>query len=148
VQPLLITPKNVIIDGFHRWRLSQDDRKLVEKYGCMVPCAVLDVTDAEARILTVRMNRAKGVHVAVRMADLVQELIDDSGMTMKEVAKAIGATTDEVKILYEDSIFKSRNLANAPYSKAWIPRESRIHGPKPADLPSPEDIVDNPGVAQ
>jgi ParB-like chromosome segregation protein Spo0J len=124
VQPILISRSGVIIDGFHRWRLAQDSKQLLKTYGGKVPCARLDVGDAEAKMLTVRINRAKGTHVAVRMAELVKQLVDDHGLPPEEIAAGIGAGLDEVDLLYQDSIFKSRNLADAPYSKAWYPAES------------------------
>ena len=64
IQPILINKNNIIIDGFHRWRLSQDSEELYKKYSGRVPCVVMDISDREAMLLTIRMNRAKGVHEA------------------------------------------------------------------------------------
>ena len=125
VQPVLADPERNIIDGFHRWRLSQDSKQLRERYGGKVPVAILSVTRPQAIMLTIRMNRAKGVHVAYRMSDVVKELIDIHGCEREEIAAGIGATADEIDILYQDSIFKSRNLADYKYSKAWVPVEAR-----------------------
>lgn len=124
VQPILISRSSLIIDGYHRFILSQKSEALKKVYAGNVPCARLDVNDAEAKMLTVRINRAKGTHVAVRMGELVKQLIDEHGVLREEVAAGIGATLDEVDLLYQNSIFKSRNLADAPYSKAWYPEES------------------------
>jgi len=79
-------------------------------------------------MLTVRINRAKGTHVAVRLAELVQQLIDDHGLLPEEVATGIGADLGEVDLLYQNSIFKARNLAEAPYSRAWYPAEGTPPG--------------------
>ncbi len=132
IQPILISRIGTIIDGFHRWRLSQDSKQLAERYGGKVPCSRLDVDEAEAKMLTVRINRAKGTHVAVRMAEIVQQLVDDHGLLPEEIAKGIGANADEVDLLYQNSIFKARNLADAPYSKAWYPAEGGrgVRGPR------------------
>jgi ParB-like chromosome segregation protein Spo0J len=125
VQPILISPTRTIIDGFHRWRLSIESPALVERYAGSVPTAMLDVDEREARILTVRMNRAKGVHVALRMSELVRDLVDEGGMDQQEVALEIGATPLEVKTLYDRSLLKARNLAEYKYSEAWTPRMER-----------------------
>lgn len=125
VQPILVNPHLLIIDGYHRWRLAQESRALSRRYRGQVPVAKLAVPDEEAKMLTVRINRAKGTHVAVRMAEVVKQLIDDHGLLPEEVARGIGATLEEVDLLYQDSIFTSRNLAEAPYSRAWYPAESR-----------------------
>lgn len=100
VQPILITKDRVIIDGFHRFMLSKTSEAIIKRYGKKVPCAILDIDKSEAMIITIRMNRAKGSHVAVKMHDIVRELIDDHGLTKEEICKEIGATADEVDLLY------------------------------------------------
>lgn len=126
VQPILISRAGTIIDGFHRWRLAQESKPLLERYAGKVPVCRLDVTDDVAMLLTVRMNRAKGTHVAVRMSSLVKRLVDDHGYSLEEIAAEIGGTIDEAKILYEDSIFKARNLATYRYSRAWVPEDGNV----------------------
>jgi predicted alpha-1,6-mannanase (GH76 family) len=124
VQPILITPAGTIIDGFHRVMLSKDSAALREKFGGMVACCVLQISEADAKMLTVRMNRAKGTHSAIRMADLVKSLILDDGCDPAEVAIELGATKDEIALLLQESVFTQRDIKNYKYSKAWIPRET------------------------
>jgi ParB-like chromosome segregation protein Spo0J len=124
VQPILVSRDSQIIDGFHRWRLSQDSPRVAGRWGGMVPIARLSVDAAEAMMLTIRMNRAKGTHVAVRMSDIVKKLIDVHGCDPQEIAQGIGATRDEVDLLYQDSIFKARGIDKYRYSKAWVPVET------------------------
>lgn len=133
VQPVLISRDNLIIDGFHRWCLTTKSKALIERYEGRLPCARLDVGEAEAKMLTVRINRAKGSHVAVRMAELVQQLIDEHQASREEVAAGIGATLEEVDLLYQNSIFKARKLDEAPYSKAWYPAEGGKKGKRDVD---------------
>ena len=124
VQPILISKDNIIIDGFHRWSLSKDSKAISAKYDGKVPCAVLDVDRGEAMVLTVRMNRAKGSHIAVRMSEMVKELIDTHKYDAEELAKELGATKKEIDLLYQDGIFKARNIKDYKYSNAWVPAES------------------------
>ena len=126
VQPILITYSGTIIDGFHRHRLAQDSVKLKELYGGKVPCAVLDISDTEAKIVTIRMNRAKGSHIAVRMSEIVRNLIDNMGVLPEELAQDIGATKAEIDLLYQDGVFKMKNIKDYKYSKAWIPTDTRL----------------------
>ena len=128
VQPILITKDGTIIDGFHRWMLSRESGALRLRYNGMVPCAVLDVPAEEAKLLTVRMNRAKGTHVAVRMSALVKSLIDEHGFDREMVAAEIGATKDEIDLLYQDSIFEAKRIKDYRYSRAWIPKETNSKG--------------------
>lgn len=123
IQPILVSPEGYIIDGYHRWSMSRDSKALKRAYGGLVPVARLDVSEAEARIITVRINRAKGTHQAFLMSHLVRELIDDFGMPPQDVARELGATSEEVDRLYGENVFVHRDLANAPYSRAWVPEE-------------------------
>lgn len=121
VQPIIITEDNVIIDGFHRAMLSKESKKLKEKYNGEVPCVVFNVPRDKAMILTIRMNRAKGSHVAVRMSDMVKELIDSHGWDAKELAVELGASKKEIDLLHQDGVFKFRNIKSYKYAKAWYP---------------------------
>jgi hypothetical protein len=124
VQPLLINPDSIIIDGFHRWRLSLDSEVLRKQYKGLVPCCIIKVDRPHAMLLTIRMNRAKGAHVAVRMSDVVRRLLNEYHMDPAEIAGEIGATLDEIELLSQENIFKNKNLASYKYSRAWTPRET------------------------
>lgn len=125
IQPILATKDGEIIDGFHRWKLATDSKKVFSRWGGMVPVAYLPIPRHKAMAMTVRINRAKGQHVAVRMADLVRELVDDHGLTPAEVAEEIGGTVAEVELLYDNSLFKSMDLKNYRYSREWVPYDDR-----------------------
>jgi ParB-like chromosome segregation protein Spo0J len=123
VQPVLIASDGTIIDGFHRVMLSRVSTALKAKYHGRVPCAVLDVTRAQAMMLTVRMNRAKGSHVAARMSSIIHELIDVHGCDRQEIAAELGAGMDEIDLLYQDGVFKMKNIEAYRFSSAWYPKE-------------------------
>lgn len=123
IQPILINRTGLIIDGFHRWRLAQDSPRVRERWGGRVPCAVLDLPDHKAMLLTVRINRAKGTHVATRMSQLVRSLLNDFGVDPQQLAVELGATIEEVELLAQPDIFKARNLKDYKYSRAWYPAE-------------------------
>lgn len=112
----------LIIDGFHRRQMALESKKLVERYHGMVPVVFMDLSRAEAMMLTVRMNRAKGTHVAIRMSELVQRLVKDEGCDVAEVALGIGATPQEVEHLLDGSLIVRRDLKNYKYGNAWVPK--------------------------
>lgn len=124
VQPIIATPTGMIVDGFHRWRLSQDSDKVQARWAGQVPVAVLDLPDDEAMALTVRMNRAKGTHVSVHMHVLVARLLTEHGWEPERVGKAIGATRQEVDVLSRDGVFAIKRTKDWAYSNAWYPEET------------------------
>jgi ParB-like chromosome segregation protein Spo0J len=125
IQPIIVSKDNTIIDGFHRYMLSTTSPKVMKKYEGKVPVVRLDMSDADAMLLTVRINRAKGSHVSVKMADLVQTLHNKHNLDFQQIAKEIGATKKEVELLYENSLFKQLDLKNYKYNKAWIPADTK-----------------------
>jgi hypothetical protein len=144
IQPILINTNRRIIDGFHRWTLSRLSTELRAKYHGKVPCAVLDVTDAEAMIITVRINRAKGTHLAFRMSDYVKELVEKHGCTLEYLAGEIGATMDEVMLLMRNDMFEHKDIENWAYSEAWFPAESgRTRLPTLWDYQDGKEVIVN-----
>jgi hypothetical protein len=147
VQPVLVrldATRPVIIDGFHRVMLSLE-KPLRDRYHGEVPCSVLNVSVAEAMMMTVRINAAKGSHRAIRMAELVRSLRDVEGVSVADIVEGTGLLPAEVERLYTDDVFTARDIANYRYSKAWepdaeTPREARtrLAAPPAAAPPPPE----------
>lgn len=122
-QPVLITPDSTIIDGFHRTQLSIVSKPIRDRYQGNVPCAVLKVDRPTAMILTIRMNRAKGTHVAIKMSAIVHELLDVHHYDPQEIMAEIGATREEIELLRQDGVFSAKKIPEHKYSAAWYPAE-------------------------
>ncbi|AHC30507.1 ParB-like partition protein [Rhizobium phage vB_RleS_L338C] len=127
IQPILACPVPgsdtalEIIDGFHRATLAKTDKEVSEMAEGKVPVSILSLDVAERKMLTIRINRAKGSHVAVKMHDIVVSLINDHGLSIKDVCQGIGADKSEVELLLTDNVFKKLDIENTPYSRAWEP---------------------------
>lgn len=125
IQPVLVCRNNdkyTIIDGFHRSTLVKTDKEVREFTNGKIPVVVLDIDEAQRKCLTIRINRAKGSHVAVKMSDIIKSLINEHNMSIKDICKEIGATKDEVDLLMMDDVFKALDIENKEFSKAWYPR--------------------------
>ena len=125
IQPILANKENLIIDGFHRWRLSQDSKAVKARWGGKVPVTVLDIDRPSAMLMTIRINRAKGSHVAINMSEIVRELLEVHGYSAEVIAKEMGANLDEVNLLAQDGVFAVKNIAKWSYSPAWYPIEQK-----------------------
>lgn len=129
IQPVLVAERDgryTIIDGFHRSTLATHDPEVRERFGTKVPCAVLDITEAERKMLTVRINRAKGSHVATKMHDLVTSLVEEHGITVKQLCEELGAEKAEIDLLLQDSVFRKMEVETAPYSRAWTVKDRSV----------------------
>jgi ParB-like chromosome segregation protein Spo0J len=120
IQPLLITKNNIIIDGFHRYWLSNNSKLLIKSFKYLAPCAVLDLDEAQRMLLTVRINRAKGNHIAAKMHELISKLFE-MGISKLDIAKSIGASEKEINLLLQENVFTKLDIKNHKYSKAWEP---------------------------
>jgi hypothetical protein len=79
----------------------------------------MDLSEAERMLLTIRINRAKGNHIAIKMHDIIKTLIDEHNVTVEYIIKSIGATKDEINLLYKDGVFDALNIKEHKYSRAW-----------------------------
>lgn len=123
LQPVLASTEGEIIDGYHRWWLSHNDKDVMKMSEGKVPVAFLDLTEAERMTLTIRINRAKGNHVAYKMHEIVYKLNKELGMDLDTIAKEIGANKKEVELLMQEGVFSVKDTQNHKYSKAWKPEQ-------------------------
>lgn len=121
IQPILCTQDYVIIDGFHRATIA----KTTPAATCegKVPCCIMNLSEPERMLLTIRINRAKGSHIAVKMSDIIHTLVLDYAMPVETICKEIGADKAEVELLLMDNVFAKKNInEETKYSKAWYPK--------------------------
>lgn len=121
IQPVLIDSEGIIIDGYHRWWLTQNHKEIAAIHNAEVPCAVMELTEVQRILLTIRINRAKGSHIAYRMHEAIRHLLVDLAADKKEVADGIGASIDEIDLLLQENIFQQLGTKDHKYSKAWVP---------------------------
>ena len=123
IQPILINKDYEIIDGYHRVSAVRMDKQLMEFTDGKVPCAILDLDEPSRMLLTIRINRAKGNHVAFKMHEVIDKLVNEYGISVKRICKEIGATNKEVQLLLQENIFTQKGFnEESVYSKAWIPK--------------------------
>ena len=122
LQPIIINNDNLIIDGFHRWRLSSESAKIRERWDGRIPCVVMDIPDDEAMAQTVRINKAKGKHITVSLQDIIQDLHKNFNWDLNRIQKEFGMTEKEVSILLAENVFDTfEGLSEHKYSQAWYP---------------------------
>lgn len=130
IQPILVcrdlkTGDYEVIDGFHRFTLCKTDPDINAMTEGLVPVVIMDLSKSERMMLTIRINRAKGNHMAIKMHEIVYELHHDHGCSIEQISKGIGADKHEVETLLMENVFEKKNVANVPYSKAWVPAKGR-----------------------
>jgi ParB-like chromosome segregation protein Spo0J len=142
IQPILVwpnpnkepgqqEPRFTIIDGFHRHLVTKTDKEVWNLTGGKVPVVIMDMTEAERMLLTIRINRAKGNHAAFKMHEIVSAVVENHGLTIPEVCEAIGADQDEIETLLAKDVFEKKKVDQFNYSTAWVPPHARNWGMTP-----------------
>lgn len=120
IQPILCTQDYVIIDGFHRATLAKSFKDVA--VDGKVPVVKMSLSEPERMLLTIRINRAKGSHIAIKMSDIIHTLVNEYGMPVDNICREIGANKDEIDLLMMDNVFQKKGInEESKYSKAWIP---------------------------
>lgn len=125
VQPILARNdkkegKHYIIDGYHRWWLTSNDREIAALADGKLPVVLMDLDETEYMALTVRINRAKGVHEASKLHEIVFHLYD-KGLSKKQIAEEIGGSIEEISSLLRQGVFDAKGIKRHKYSRAWVP---------------------------
>ena len=121
-QPIVARPQDdgtwEIVDGFHRWMLSEEPAIAALTDG-LVPVVEVAVDHAHARISTIRHNRARGQHYVMQMAVIVVEL-SELGLTEEEIMQRVGMEAEEVRRLKDQGDVLTR-IGTDQMSEAWRP---------------------------
>jgi ParB/RepB/Spo0J family partition protein len=121
-QPIVVRPVDErfeIVDGFHRWTVSDwpEVRKMTDG---LVPVVTIDPDPAHQRMATIRHNRARGKHHVVRMAEIVDSLVNELGVPKDDLKKRLGMSDEEVARLLARGSMIDRGAAD-DMSEAWRP---------------------------
>lgn len=114
-QPVIVRRENrQIVDGEHRWRAG---KALGMKE---IPVVFVSISDEQAKIATLRHNRARGSEDINLTADIMRDLIR---VGAGEWAKnSLMLTDTEINRLLTD-VSAASALAGDAYSEAWAPAQ-------------------------
>ena len=118
-QPIVINPLMEIVDGFHRWTVS-DRKELRAITNGMVPTVMTaPENDSHQKMSTIRHNRARGTHGVLNMAEIVESMIK-SGISKEEIMSRLQMEEEEViRLASRVGIPKSQIITDQGFSKAW-----------------------------
>jgi ParB family chromosome partitioning protein len=92
VEPIVVRPKGdgyQILGGYHRWKIAK------ELGYETVPCAVVELDDRRAKILSVNLNEMKGQSVSSLLSVLIHDLSEE--LTLEDLESQLPYTEAELK---------------------------------------------------
>lgn len=121
-QPILHLPDGRIIEGHHRWELSDHTYPYLQE---------LDISEDEAFALAVNLNIARRQLSTPQQQAIVKILREEFGKSQAEAASVVGVTRQTVDN-WEDEIITNANLCNSYNSNPvrLNPPDNRVSVPK------------------
>ena len=92
VEPIVVRPRGEgyqILGGYHRWKIAQDLGYET------VPCAVVELEDRRAKILSVNLNEMKGQSVTSLLSELIYDL--NKELILEDLETMLPYTEGELK---------------------------------------------------
>ncbi len=113
-----------VIDGNERLRLTLGVSRITDSHGDMIPVIEHDCDALEAMMMHVRLNRGRGILVAKKISNIIIKLRNSGRYDRHDFDSLLCMKTDELEVMLEASIIKSRKIPEHTYSRAWVPIEA------------------------
>lgn len=107
----------VVVDGFHRYCVLRDSKRINEREKGMLPVVVLDKEMHDCMASTIRHNLARGSHNIELMSTIVAELVE-MGKGDAWICKHIGMSKDELLRLKQITGVAAL-FQNQEFSASW-----------------------------
>ncbi len=120
-QPIVVTEENEVVDGYHRWLVSEDKAVAALTDGMIPVVTLTDLTPAEQRMATIRHNRARGQHHVVKMADIVSDLAAKYNLSPEEIQRRLQMDEEEVSRLMDHGDMRTRGSTDN-FNQGWVPQ--------------------------
>jgi quercetin dioxygenase-like cupin family protein len=109
--------KYVVIDGFHRYCILRDSKRVNDREKGMLPVVVLNKELHDRMASTIRHNRARGTHNIELMSTIVAELVE-MGKGDRWICQHIGMSPDELLRLKQITGVAAL-FQNQDFSESW-----------------------------
>ena len=121
-QPVVVvfddeTGMYTVVDGFHRYSVLRDSKRVNEREQQMLPVVVLKKEMHDRMASTIRHNRARGSHNIELMSTIVAELVE-MGKGDRWICQHIGMSVDELLRLKQITGVAALFL-NKEFSDSW-----------------------------
>ena len=125
IVPIVIQKStNVVIDGNERLLLAQKQKHLIPIIGDKCPVIESECDSMEAQMLHLRLNRSRGNLLAKPTSNIIRNLIHSTKYEISDLSSLLQMKDDEVQLLLDGSLIKSRKISEHSYDRAWVPVEA------------------------
>lgn len=115
---------NVVIDGNERVLIVRGQKKLLDIVGDTCPVVAIDCDNMEAQMLHLRLNRSRGNLQAKPMSKIIRNLVKSKKYSKSDLGSLLQMKHDELQVLLDGSLLKTKKISEHSYSRAWVPIEA------------------------
>lgn len=113
-----------IIDGSERYLLATNIPQILELSEGKIPVLYHDVDSLDAMMLHLRLNRGRGTTLVTKTSDIVRRVKRSGKYGPRDFDEMLCMRTEELSLMLDGSLFKTRKIKEHNYSKAWVPIEA------------------------
>lgn len=125
IQPIHVQAgTNIIIDGSERINVAKVFPEVLDFTGGLVPVIFHDMDTPKAMLLHLRLNRGRSNLVAKQVSEIIRMLKRSGVYSVRQVGALLSMGSEELSLMLDGSLIKTRNIKEHNYAKAWVPIEA------------------------
>jgi hypothetical protein len=125
IQPIHIRRgTNEVIDGSERVKLTLNVKQINKKTGGVIPVIEHDIDSLSAIMMHLQLNRGRGMIMAKKMSDAIKKLYLSGKYEARHFDSMLCMKREEIQLMLNGSLLKTRNIPEHTYSRAWVPVEA------------------------
>ena len=125
IQPIhVVKSTGEIIDGSERWLLSKNVKKIETAIDGLIPTVQHDCDSLDAMMMHIRLNRGRGSMVAKPLSKIIRKIQLSGKYDSQDFKNLLCMGTDELDLMLDGSIVKTRKIQEHLYARAWVPIEA------------------------
>lgn len=125
IQPIHVRASTgEIIDGSERFLLATNIPQILKKSNGMIPVVMHDVDKIDAMMMHLRLNRGHSQVLAQKTSDIVRTVKRSGRYGVSDFEDMLCMRSEELSIMLDGSLLKTRKLKEHNYARAWIPIEA------------------------
>lgn len=113
-----------IIDGSERYLLAVNIGAYLESTGGLIPVVFHDVDRVDAMMMHLRLNRGRSSLVAQKTSNIVRTVKRSGKYGISDFESMLCMRLEELSIMLDGSLIKTRKLKEHHYARAWVPIEA------------------------
>lgn len=125
IQPIHVRKSTgEIIDGSERFLLATNIPQILRKSSGKIPVVFHDVDKIDAMLMHLRLNRGHSQVLAQKTSEIVRAVKRSGKYGVSDFEDMLCMRAEELSIMLDGSLLKTRKLKEHNYARAWVPIEA------------------------